>query len=60
MEGIGNTADDGFSSRPEGGSQRPPYGIAALVKGIAINGGLRLVLEHLRAYGMYPLFETRH
>jgi hypothetical protein len=38
----------------------PQYGVAVLVKGGAINGGLRLVLGHLWASDMCHLFVTPH
>ena len=38
----------------------PQYSVALLVKGWAINGGLRLVLGHLWASDMYHLYVTPH
>ena len=42
-----NKADDGFSSRPKGGTQMTQYCFAVLVNGTTINCRLRLVLNHL-------------
>jgi len=36
------------------------FGVAALVKGITINCGLRLALGHLWASDVYTLYVTPH
>ena len=42
-----NTAGERFPARPEGATQIIQYGVTALEKGLAIPGGLCLVLDYL-------------